>query len=78
LLCVFVFFVLLGFVGKTAFSFATGRLIQIMKLFIGIALIYPGKAKQNLELLDGLSLSHKTWTGEGSTKVLCTLIRTLA
>jgi hypothetical protein len=53
-------YVLLGFVGKTSFSFAVETLIQIMKLCIGIC---PEKAKQELEPL-GLSLSHKTWTGE--------------
>ena len=38
----------------------------------------PEKEKQDFEPLDGLSLSHKTRTGEWSTKVLCTLMRTVA
>jgi hypothetical protein len=39
--CVFVFFVLLDFVGKTLFSLATETLIQNMKLCIGICTYMP-------------------------------------
>ena len=41
-----------------------------------LSLLYHEKAKQELEPLDELSLSHKT--GERSIKVLCILMRTVA
>ena len=41
------------------------------------ALICHENAKQDLESLGGISLSHKTRTGEGSSKVICTLMRTV-
>jgi hypothetical protein len=50
-----VFFVLLDFVGKTSFSFATE--ISYRSYRSESALICPEKAKQNLEPLDRLKVT---------------------
>ena len=57
--------------------FATETLIQIMNLCIGICnyMLWKSKTKSRASWW---TFSHKTRTGEGSTKVPCTLIRRLA
>jgi hypothetical protein len=65
-------YLLLGFVSKASFSFA----MEHETLHRNLPFICPEKRKQELEQEDGLSFRHRTRTGEESTKVLCTLMRT--